>query len=123
MAIRLNGGLSITNYRIVVNTLINFSNLFLLCALPVPAMRIREATIMILKKLTDTQRRRDRKTVKLRLNMMDGFISIHDEILIFKSMVINNQFLFVVLITSFSYLIVILQYEFESLKVNRFNMF
>lgn len=52
---------------------------------------------MILKKLIDTYQKRDRKTktVKIRLSAIYRSISIHQDIVIFKSLVTDYLFSFV----------------------------
>lgn len=105
--------------RLMSNVSITISHLILVCSLVQPAMEIQKSSKKIILHLTNdaTPRKRDILLMNLPSLVM------HKQMAVFRSFSFNNQFLFLVITTCLSFLIVLLQFEIESTKVFEFNVF
>lgn len=112
---------NIFTFRFLSNINISVSNLILICSLVQPAMDIKKSMEKLLLFLTlKTQNSTEFEEANKSLIM---FNDLHKQLSIYGSLSINNRFLYLVLTSCFSFLIVLLQFEIESSKVNHFNVF
>lgn len=109
----------IGSVRLMSNFSITISNLILVCALVQPAMEIQKSSKKIILHLTNSSTPDKRDFILANLPSL----VMHEQLTVFRSFSFNNEFLFLVLTTCLSFLIVLLQFEMESTKVLHFNVF
>lgn len=104
------------------NLAVLISDFILMVSFAIPAMEIRNSSRGILVFLA-TQSVRDRDQTLSRKMAVFDFKRIEINLTLTSIFEINFQFVFTIMITSFSFLIVILQFELESTRVNQYNVF
>lgn len=109
----------IGSIRVMSNIFITFSNLILVCALVQPAMEIKKSLKEVI--IHHSKSSSSNQSEILVTNLPS--LAMHEQMAVFGSFSFNNEFLFLVINTCLSFLIVLLQFEIESAKVMHFNVF
>lgn len=116
-----NNGLQ--SQRVYSYILLNFANLVVIVVLPLPAMKVQKLSKNILAVLTKIVPPKRNRNTKYQLYNLSFFTHTHEKIIMFDNFLIDYKLLFSVITTNFSYLIVSLQFELESSKVDEFSLF
>lgn len=117
-----NDTLFMTGTQMVVNFAFLAGNLKLISSLAVPAMDVRRSIKNILVFLT-LSRYRDSQEISSKAQALTIFTNIHEKFTLNGYFAIDFQFVFKIMITGFSYVLIILQFELESSRVESFNVF